>query len=307
MTIPKFPEFYALKLEDKADYEKLVSEYPPFSDIMFSTLHIWWNLDGRLGLSELDGNLVFNYSLPSDTNNSGWCIVGKHGLDESIQKLFAYLREHQRPQRLVHVPEFVVNRIKNKNDLSIEEEPGYHEYILNSKEIAELEGHDHSRTRRKVTRFVREVGDRQMTLKELDLSDQQTKDMVYEKIKRWRPERIAQTDPDAIELKAINNSISYSRHLDTRNLALYIDNHLQGIVLYHPSHDRQHYIVTHLKVDYAIPHIFDYMTKAIAEQAVKDGVPFLNLEMDLGLEGLRDHKQRLRPVSLFKKYRVEPK
>jgi hypothetical protein len=307
MVIPAFPNFYPLNLEDKKDYEELISELPPLSDITFATLHIWWNLEGKLGLSSLDGNLILNYSLPFDTKNSGWCLIGKHNLDQSIQEIFAYLKDHQRPRKLVHVPEFVVNEIKHTDSLLIEEEADYHEYICDSRQLASLEGHDHSRTRRKVSRFLREVDGKNMVLKELDLSDREVKELIYHSIEQWQVERLAEVDPDGIAIRAIKQTLDQSHRLETRNLALFVDEQLQGITLYHLSHDKNHYIVTHLKVNYETPYIFDYLTNQVAVKALKDGIPYLNMEMDLGIEGLRQHKQGLRPINFFKKYTLSPK
>lgn len=307
MVIPVFPNFYTPTLDDKNDYEELVSEYPPISDISFSTLHIWWNLEGKLGLASLNGNLVVNYSLPFDTKNSGWCLIGKHKVDQSIEEIFARLKEHKRPRKLVHVPEFVVNEIKNREGLVIDEEDDYHEYICDSQQLANLEGHDHSRTRRKVNRFLREVDDKAVVIKELDLGDPGVKKLIYHSVEQWQPERLSEVDPDEIGIRAIKKTLDQSHHLETRNLALFIDEQLHGVVLYHLSHDKDHYIVTHLKVDYATPFIFDYLTNQMAVKAVKDGVPYMNMEMDLGLEGLRRHKLGLRPVNFFKKYTVSAK
>lgn len=304
MIAPKFPDFYSLSLGDKKKYEELIAEYPPVSDISFATLHIWWNLEGKLGISNINENLVLNYSLPFDADNSGYSLIGKHAVDQSIDSIFLYLKEHRQAQKLVHVPEFVIDEIRNKQNLLIKEENDYHEYICDSQQLASLEGHDHSRIRRKVNRFLREVEEKKVELKELDLSDQEIKKIIHQSIEQWQPERMAENDRGGIGIKAIKETLDHSHHLETRNLALFIDGQLQGIILYHLSHDNKHYIVTHLRVDYTVPFIFDYLTNQIAVKATNDDIPYLNMEMDLGLEGLRQHKLGLRPVGLLRKYTI---
>src|SRR4051812_49401744 len=106
--IPDFPHFAPLSLDDKEAYERLIAEYPPFSDISFATLHIWWNLEDKLGVSILNDNLIINYHLTDDTKNSGYSIIGKSQLEASIETLFRQLERNGEPVRLVHVPEFVV-------------------------------------------------------------------------------------------------------------------------------------------------------------------------------------------------------
>lgn len=304
MNIPSFPEFSPLALNDKQEYERLIDKYPPFSDISFATLHIWWNLEEKLGLSSLDGNLVLNYCLPFDSKNSGWCLIGKNNVDKSIKEIFAHLKQQNRDQKLVHVPDFVIEEVEDKQSLVIEEESDYHEYVCDSRQLASLEGHSHSRTRRKVNRFLREVDERSLELKELNIGDPEIMHLINSSIEKWQPNRLDESDPGSLGIRAIKHTLDHSDHFETKNLALFVGGQLQGIVLYHLSHDKKHYIITHLRVDYSIPFIFDYMTNQMAVVATKDEVPYLNMEMDLGLEGLRQHKLGLRPVIIFKKYTI---
>lgn len=305
--IPIFPDFAPLTLDHKEDYERLVSLYPPFSDISFATLHIWWNLEGKLKLCALNGNVVINYHLPFDSENSGFSLIGKHDLEASILALFDYLRREHHPMRLVHVPDFVVKEIKHRDWLNFEEELDYNEYILDAKGLASLEDALHGRTRRKVKRFLREIEDRKMEIRELNLSSVEEQEKLFEAILLWEAEHPSKNDPEHTEHKAIKKTLSQAKHFGIRHLGLYVDDSLHAIVLYHQASDNNHFILHHLKVDYSIPYIFDYMTHRIASKAVQEGIDFLNMEMDLGIESLRNHKMGLRPVDFFRKYTITPK
>lgn len=304
--VPTFPEFSPLTLDHKEDYERLVAEYPPFSDISFATLHIWWNLEGKLKLSTLNGNLVLHYHLPFDETNSGYCLIGKHQLEESIRTLFEFLKHENQPVKLVHVPEFVVAKIENRDSLVLEEELDYNEYILDSGALASLEDAIHGRTRRKVRRFMREVEERNVEIRELDLSSQEVKDELFDAVVAWSKENPSANDPENTEHLSMKRTLAHAMHFGIRHMGLYIDDKLYAIILYHQSTDKQYYILHHLKVDYSIPYIFDYMTHHIATKAAQDGVKYLNMEMDLGIESLRNHKMGLRPVDFFRKYTISP-
>src|SRR5690349_11349481 len=104
--LPDFPDFMPLTLDHKDMYNQLVAEYPPFSDISFTNLHIWWNLDGKLAASHLNSNLVLNYSLPFDSDHSGYGLIGTNKIDESLQAIFDELKKRGLPVRAVNVPEF---------------------------------------------------------------------------------------------------------------------------------------------------------------------------------------------------------
>jgi len=301
-----FPEFGPLLLDHKEDYERLVAEYPPFSDISFATLHIWWNLEGKLELSVLNENLVLHYHLPFDNENSGYCLVGTHDVDASIQTIFDYLKEQKHPQQLVHVPEFVVDHIQHRHNFVIEEELDYNEYILDSQALASLQDPAHGRTRRKVNRFLREVEERKVEFKELDLSQPDVQEELYDAIVSWSHKAPSANDPENTEHHAIKQTLAHATKLGIRHTGLYVDDKLYAIVLYHRPQGKQYYIMHHLKVDYSIPYIFDYMTHHIATKAVEDDVNFLNMEMDLGIDRLRQHKMGLRPVEFFRKFTIKP-
>lgn len=301
-----FPDFTPITLEDKEDYRKLMAEYPPISDIEFATLHIWWNLESKLAASSLNGNLILHYSQPFDRENSGYCLIGTQLIDETIEAVFDYLRHEHKPVKLVHVPEFVIKNVKQPEKWLIEEEPDYHEYILDSRALATLEGHDHWRTRGKIKRFLREVEGRQVEVRSEELTSQESKDDLLRKIIEWESTRKSTNDTERTEHEAIKKTLAHATHLDIENISLYIDGKLHGVAFYHKSADNKYFIIHHIKVDYGVHRIFDYMTHMLATHAKDNAVDFINMEMDLGIASLREHKLGLRPVDFFRKYTVKP-
>jgi hypothetical protein len=304
--LPDFPDFMPLSLEHKDMYNQLVADYPPFSDISFTNLHIWWNLDGKLAASHLNSNLVLNYSLPFDPEHSGLGLIGTHRIDESLRTIFEYLNKQGRAAKVVNVPEFTIKKIERPQDYVIREEPDFHEYIMSARQLAELAGGDHSRTRRKVQRFKRETEDLDIQVHPLRLASPEVRQNIMKVIKDWHQKYPSQNDPERLEEQALENTLALAPHLETKSLGVFIGGRLQALALFHMTPDKNHYIINHLKVDYQYPYIFDFMTTQIAALAVKNGVEFLNMEMDLGMEGLRQHKMGLRPVMFYKKFTVEP-
>ena len=305
--LPIFPNFRALKLDEKEGYEKLISEFPPFSDIAFATLHIWWNLDNQLKISSLNDNLVISYELTDDERNSGYGLVGKNKIDETIQIIFDELKRQDMEQKLVHVPNFVFENVTNRSKLQLTEELDYNEYIVDSSSLSKLEGTPHRITRRKVKRFWNAALDKKVEIRELDLSDKNIKEELYSAIISWEKTQPNNNDPEQIQRRAMAKTIEHSDELGIKHVGLFINDKLCGIQLYHKSHDNNHYVLHHLKVDYTVPYIFDYLTHHMAIKAVEDNIEFLNIEMDLGIEGLRQYKMGLRPAHFFRKYTITPK
>jgi hypothetical protein len=303
---PTFPSFEPLKISDKESYNHLVADYPASSDICFSTLHIWWNLSNQLEISTLNDNVIIHYLLPFDDENSGYSVIGVNKVEETMQTIFEYLQTKKLPVRLVHVPEFTLDELVDRQKLITTEELDYNEYLMDSTSLATLEGHDLGRIRRKVARFVRETEDTDISTGRLDLSKSENVDLIMKSIVSWEKARKARNDPDHTEHDAIRKTLEYAVELEAQNLCLYLDGALHGIVLYDMSFDGKSYIIHHLKVNYDTPFIFDYVTQLIAEQAVKDNIPLVNMEMDLGIENLRYHKMNLKPVGFHRKYTVQP-
>lgn len=305
---PAFPEFIPLGLELKEDYNRLVGGFTPYSDISFATLQTWWNLSEKLAVSLLNQNLVINYQLPFDPDSSGLALVGKHEIDASIRVIFDYLKQRGESKvQLVHVPGFVIDEIKNKEEFDIQEEPDYNEYVLDSAAWAKLEGHDYQLLRKKIRRFIREVGERHLEVKYLDLSLTEVQDQLFQSIADWEAKSSHDNDPDNTEHLAHQKVMGHAATLDIKSLALYIDHELHGVMIYHRPLGKEYYVLHHLKVNYETPYISDYIYHEMAKKAAQDNVTKLNIEMDLGIENLRKHKLTLRPTEMLRKYTIRPK
>lgn len=303
---PRFPVFIPLSLELKDTYNKMVGEFPPYSDISFVTLQIWWNLDEKLLISSLNDNLVISYSLPFDKSESGLCIVGKNKIDESIHTIFQYLKDSGKEVKLVHVPKFVTRAIKHPDAFLITEETNYNEYLLDSKSLSGLEGHQYQLLRKKIKRFVRSTGEKKIEIRSLDLALERIQDEVFQSIIDWEKKNTHQNDPDHTEHLALRKTLKNASALDIKNLGVYIENELHGIMLYHQPLSKKYFILHHAKVNYDSPYISDFLHHEVAKHAAKNNVSRLNIEMDLGIENLKKHKLTLRPTSYFKKYSIYP-
>ncbi len=299
-----FPQFKPLTLDDKDLYTELVKDFPPVSDLSFSTLMIWWNFQNSAAISQLDDNILINYELPGDESNSGLSLVGTHEIDASLRAVFAQQRADNQPQRVVHVPQFVVDRIENPCDFSIINERDYDEYIVPVSQLYPLDNLNHN-MRRKVKKFLVTTEDAKVEVKSLDLTDVVNQELLLNASYAWW-RAAGHNDKDGNERVAMKIAVENAEMLEMHNVCLFINNELHGFLMYQISHDKQYAIMNHLKVSYQYPRIFDFLTYKGAGEFAKRGIPFANFEMDLGIEGLRTHKLELKPTSFFKKYTITP-
>lgn len=297
-----------IDLQDRLWYDTLVKDVPGISDLDFSTLMMWWNQDNQLEISSLNDNLLIRYVAGDDPVNSGWSVIGGNRLSETFDTLFTYLRDNNEPVRIVHVPEFVIdNNIDCRDNYTIEGERDYDEYILSTKDLSSLEGPEHSRTRRKVRRFLRETdnGER-VGVVSFDLGSRLDKARLLDSMTTFPRHGRSRNDSDDAESSVLEYSIDNAKSLGLLCLVVTVDRDIHGFAIYSQSLDGRYYITHHLKANDTHPHTFDYITQQLALVATGNGIPYLNFEMDLGIEGLRFHKMGLRPVDFFRKYTITP-
>jgi hypothetical protein len=302
-----FPQFSKLDITQKDSYGEAISKYPSSSDLSFSTLMIWWDLDNALSVSHLNDNLVFSYNAPGDMRNSGLSLVGTDRVDETIETIFHEMQRVMFEPRLVHVPDFVVDKIVHRENFEIIEELDYDEYVFETKNLYPIQNIAERNTRWKITKFEREAGgEEHISISTLDLEREENQQLIFDTYKKWPTKTASKSDVDW-EFQAIHKSVTQSKELGIGNKCLFIDGEMCGFVLYQISADRQYMILNHLKVNYDIPHVFMYVVYMCARWATLVEIPKINLEMDLGIPGLRFFKSHIAPYEFLKKYTITPK
>lgn len=297
MFLPNYPEFTTLKHKDKKKYNKAIKKYPPISDILFETLLIWWNFENSLKLSSINGNILINYSQPFDLDGEGLCLIGGKKIDKSIQYIFG--NSGLKIPRLIHEPEFVINKIKNKKLYVITEEPDYFEYVIDPKEFITLAGAKYDNVRRAINHFNDFAKDKKVEIKNYDLSNKTNSQLFLHLFNKWMNDGNNKNDPENTEFHAIRKSLV----LNQENITLIVDNEICGIVLYQTVKD--HIIGRHVKVTTNMPFAFKYLIYSLCIHAVQERIKYVNCEMDLGIEGIRSAKQELNPIFVYKKYTIE--
>jgi hypothetical protein len=299
-----FPKDTRLSFDNRSEYEDIVKRFPPYSDLAFPTLMVWWNYNDELKVSRTtNDNLVINYHIPNDPINSGLSLVGTDNIDDDIQRIFNHLKATDRKETLVHVPEFTVKAISNTGKLKLIEEIDYNEYIVPTSNLCPIES-IRSDERRKIKRFLESVTGH-LSIRSLDLNDEANRDLLLSNAYNWWRTNPSTSDDEGSEMKVMEKSLLYASVFGTQNICLFDDDVLIGFVTYNISHDGKYFIGAHLKAK-RLPYILDYLEHLVAQEAAKQGVELLNVEMDLGLPGLRTHKLGLRPVDFFRKYTITP-
>jgi len=298
-----FPEFSKLTLADREEYEALIKGFPPLSDVCFPSIMAWWGYLGGLAVARLNGNLVISYWLPGDEERSGLSLLGTESIDESTCTIFDYLRGRGDPVRLVNVPEFVVNSMRYPELFNFQTGTGDDEYILTLSKYAVLDNMP-PYMRIRVRKFIRRMGKDNLELKELDLGSDRDCQTLLDAVMEWPVRGL--NNINKLEREVLPVAVNQGSALGTHAVGLYINNSLQAYCLYFSSGDRDYAIISHVRLNYDIPCIFEYVAHAFSEYASEKGYKYLNIHADGGSQKMRVLKIALKPQGFFRKYTIEP-
>jgi|ADGO01.1.fsa_nt_gi Uncharacterized conserved protein len=298
-----FPTFTKLTLADREEYESYIKDFPPISDIAFPSLMIWWNSLGGLKVSRLNGNLVISYWLPGDEELSGLSLVGTRNIDESICTIFDYLSENNELPRLVNIPDFVVQNIRYPELFRFRVAGSADEYLLSLHKFASIDAMPQL-MRMRARRFLKDFDGLGVEIKPLNLHSARIRQLLLDSTAAWPLKGI--NNINKLEREALPGAVAYAPMLGLQGVGLYIAEVLQGFCLYFPTNDKDHAIISHARVNYELPRIFDYVVHTFARHLTSEGFKYLNIHGDNGSQKMRVLKLALKPAGFFRKYTIEP-
>lgn len=298
-----FPEFRQLRLGDRVPYENFIKQFPPVSDISFPKIIDWWEFFGDLRLSELNGNLVISYENYTDERALGLSLVGKNDIDQSICRIFDYLRQNGYPVKLVNVPEFVVELIDYPELFNFT--PSYRddEYVLDLSRFATIENCSVLK-RKRIKQFMQNNLQNKVELNSINLNDEINRQKLLEAIEDWPHKGVNALG--SLETRILKGRINSDEETGAHNACIFINGEPQAYLIYHHLHDKDYIMITHCRVNYSIPSMFDYMTYAFSKYFTEKGFKYANIHSDLDSVRMRVLKIALKPAKFFRKYTIEP-
>ncbi len=305
VTFKTFPEFSKLTFADRDEYEGLVADYPPLSDLSFATLMIWWNIMDTCAVAQLNGNLIISYWFPGIEKYSGLSIVGKSNLDESMCTIFDYLRDNGEPARLVHVPEFVIMSMRYPELFKFKEERAFDEYIVPVSRMYPLSRDVVAHRRWRLRKILAGMDEDTITMKSLELESLENKELLLATADEWWRKNTI-NDVSKLEREVFRSSVMDAEQLGIENVCMYIDGKLEGFCLFFLPADTAYATIIHVKVNCDTSRTLELLIYRTAKWLADRGVTYANLEYDLGLPLMRVIKLSLGPTNSFRKYTVEP-
>lgn len=300
--ISKFPNFTKFNLEQKEIYQNYIKNFAPYGDFSFVNLCIWLDIRGDLELSDLSGNLVLRFTnVFSVDKEKSYSFIGLVDVDHCLELLGTYIRENDQNPILYSVPE---ETIKLVNKHKYEEDRDSFDYILDTDEQVRLLGTKFGKYRRRVNSFISNNIDG-IIIKELNLDNKDDFNNLVNSLHSWkRTYELGGNDVEGWEAIALTKSFKNCSTLGLRCIAVYIDNKIEAFSLFSINEDQSTADIHHTKCSYEHRNVFDFTLFAVASKLRSERIKYMNLEQDLGIDGLREHKLGLRPAYFLKKYSI---
>lgn len=296
--LPEYPIFRKIDPKDESWYNTFYSDFEPHADFCFSNLNCWLDINDDLCLSRLEGNLVYRFTdvLGSAGLNISYSIFGKSAPDIALNILAA-----DKPKRLTMVPDFFIRELKNKQH-AIQSDRDNWDYVYDANEFSSLSGPAYKRIRYQIKSFTQAHEDH-CEISIHNLSKKLGEDLLRE-LNSWERAYQFGNDPEEIENIALFRRLISHAHHATKIVLLKINKRTEAFTVYSEPPQKEYAIIHHIKCSYRYDHLFDYLFYKTVAKLESDGKRFVNLEQDLGIPGLRHHKQLLRPTLLLKKYNI---
>jgi uncharacterized protein len=300
MSLPKFPEFIALRDISEDQILPYTKGFPAYSDFTYSNL--WsWNIDNSFKVSDLYGNLVIQMRDPK-TKEFFLSLHGISNIDECLCLLFNATEALNISSVLSLIPEETAE-IARVGEFEVIEDRDNFDYIYSTLELSELKGKSFKSKRHLVNQFTAQYPNFVIEHAELTPS---TKLHILKFMSAENKKRSAYgyTPFVEYEMAALEHFFLLPHNKNMVASFLIAENKLLGFTIDELLHDS--YALSHFfKVDSDYKGVYDTLNMYTAKYLYERGATNWNWVEDVGSEGLRQAKLSYRPIRFLKKFTIQ--
>jgi uncharacterized protein len=293
-SVPLFPAFKELSLEDKPIFDIVFKTFPPvISELTFTNLFIWRHTY-KLKFSRWSTFLC----LLSDQTERPFFFpsVGTGNVLECSQVLLHYLKEKGAVPRIARVPEDIAVSLDWRGaGIEAQLDRDQSDYVYLTKDLIQLSGRKYHRKRNHIKQFAEKYSHHYVTLTPAWISE------CLRLQTEWCDLRNCEAIPGlASEFVAIKEVFTHFSQLGVTGGAILINDRVEAFTLGEPLNPET--VVVHVeKANPAIDGLYTVINQAFLEKEWS-GTTYVNREQDLGQEGLRKAKESYFPHHWVNKY-----
>ncbi len=297
MSIPTFPSFQKLIVEHEHSVKSALVGFKPYSDFDFTSL--WsWDIQESIAVSALHENIVFLFS-DYLTKDMFFSFLGKNEIDATIKILLEHSFKQGYGTSLKLIPGEIVDLIKDPGTCEVVADRDNFDYILHLPTMVDIRARRNKSRRRKVELFDSLYGDH-VSVRGLVIN-KESLDRLLGLFDTW-----------ASTKNIANTEIQSEREAIVRLFQLPVPNKLQLTAIFLGDELIGFSIDELLNKNYALGHfikantkylgVFQYLEHQVNLNLTNQGIEFLNIEQDLGIEALRMSKLGQHPCTLLEKF-----
>ena len=226
--------------------------------------------------------------------------------DSIIEMIMQYLSDNNLPCKISEIPSRLCRNLDHQK-WQIDDDRDSFEYILDIHQQSLLEGSKFSRQRRRINFFEREHTNDTVNIQYYNELTDEIKEFFFHHICTMDINSSEESSRQNIfEPMAIQKNLEYALYFGKKALIIKVDNRIVSLsmISYLDNHTAS---INHIKVDYRVQYIFQYTVYSLAKILKEKGFDEMNFEQDLGIEGLRVFKERLKPSRLLEKQIIRPR
>lgn len=305
-SVPHFPNFRNFTVLDLSWYSEFYKILTPYADLSPGNILIWLDLNRDLSISQINGALTLRYSNPFAENVDTFTILDTALNGGHINEVFAFQRQQGLDIGIFEIPDTFAKSLPS-SDFNVQTSRDSWEYILDVSQQVAMHGRKFQRQRTALNNLSRTYSEKQISTlvsTEFDLS---VAEAIRFSLNNWQITHNIQennTNHHNFERVALERVLELGAKSEKQCIKIFLNKQLSALVLFNTYGDTA--TVGHVKVDYSIDNIFDAAIHFLARHLKSAGVKRMNIEQDLGVPGIRRHKNLMRPISMLKKVNIMP-
>lgn len=307
--LPNFPNFRPFNVADIDWYNSfyIKNGLNPYADAHFGNLLTWLDINNDLNISVIrDDAVVFKYTNPLNSNEINLLPLAHNLTNDDIEKITNYIKGCGSLASIQEIPSTICRNL-DKDRWRIEEFRDSYEYVYSVKEQSELIGPEFSNHRRVRSHFERTYLKDDIIISLSDCSNEDSSKLIINFIEHNKLNHSEEAEVNnKYESNVIKKSQKLSSYLHKKLMTIKINGRVVAIVII-SFLDQKTISLNHIKVDYSIRDIFNYTFYRLAKLLDEMDIDEINLEQDLGIDGMRIHKEKLRPSRMLEKKIIRPR
>jgi len=297
-TIPEFPQFKSVQLQDHDFIKEVLRKYgPQTSEWSFTNLFIWQSHYGFQWAMYRDWLIVVGRGQEDATY--ALQPMGPPSRVEVTRILLEWLWEEkgELSARVERADQRIVSEIEGKKDFLVEPARDQFDYVYRSEDLIRLAGRKYHAKRNHINKFRRSH-----TFTYVPFADKYLR-ACLELADSWCEWRRCEEDLNLVgEWEAVREALTHFEALEIVGGVILIEDQVKAFALGELLNDEM--ATVHIeKADPEIPGLYAVINQQFCENTWSD-VPFVNREQDLGEPGLRKAKLSYYPDHLEEKFQI---